>query len=212
MLKATIFKGLREDETKNLIKCLGAKQEKFNTTETIMSYNGHQDEVGILLSGTADLVTYDYDGNRMILERYRENTIFGQVFAAFSGTDEPNLVAAEDCVVLFFSYQKALTQCKKACQQHTRFLSNLFSLLTERLRAQANHIEALTKRSLRGKLLAYFEIQAQEHQSFSFTLPFSLYALADYLSVDRSAMQREMKKMRDEGLIASKGRKIELLQ
>jgi len=167
MLKATIFKGLSEDETKNMIKCLGAKQEKFNTTETIMSYNGHQDEVGILLSGTADLVTYDYNGNRMLLERYRENTIFGGVFAAFSDADEPSLVAAEDCVVLFFSYQKALTQCKKACEHHTRFLSNLFSLLTERLRAQANHIEALTKRSLRGKLTAYFEIQAQEHQSFS---------------------------------------------
>ncbi len=211
MLKSAIFKGFPEDEIKKIVISLGAKKEKFNTTETIMSYNRSKDLVGILLSGTADLVTYDYDGNRMILAQYGKDAIFGSIFAAYSGMDEPLLVADTPCSVLFFSYQKALTKCQMPCETHAQFMANLFSLLTERLRMQANHIEALTKRTLRGKLMAYFEIQAKEQQSFSFSLPFSLYALADYLSVDRSAMQREMKKMREEGLIASKGRKIQLL-
>ncbi len=211
MLKSAIFKGLQEDEAKKIIKFLGAKKGKFNTTETIMSYNENKDMVGILLSGTADLVTYDYDGNRAILEQYQKDAIFGRVFAAYAGSDEPALVATSNCVVLFFSYQKALSQRLATCENYVVFLANLFSLLTERLQVQANHIEALSKRSLRGKLLAYFEIQAKEQQSLSLTLPLSLYALADYLGIDRSAMQREMKKMREEGLIASKGRKIQLL-
>ena len=92
------------------------------------------------------------------------------------------------------------------------FSKNLISLLTKRLRAQAEHIESLSKRTIRGKLLSYFEMRVRETDALSFTLPFSLSALADFLSIDRSAMQRELKKMREEGILYSKGRKIEILK
>ena len=210
MLKSAVFNGLSESEAQKIMNCLGAKKEKFNITETIMSYNGNAEDIGIILSGTAELVTYDYDGNRMILEQYHKNSVFGQLFTPNSGIDEPAVIATETCEVLFFKYKNAISQCMNACVGHTAFLDNMLALLTEKLRAQANHIEVLSKRSLRGKLLAFFEIQAREKQSDSFTLPFSLYTLADYLSIDRSAMQREMKKMREEGIINSKGKKIEL--
>ena len=82
LLKSAIFKGFPEDEIKKIVNSLGAKKEKFNTTETIMSYNRSKDLVGILLSGTADLVTYDYDGNRMILAQYGKDAIFGSIFAS----------------------------------------------------------------------------------------------------------------------------------
>ena len=160
------------------------------------------------MSGTAELVTYDYDGNRMILERYDKNAVFGQLFSPLSGVDESALIAAEPCEVLFFNYKKVFSQCVNACASHTLFLDNLLTLLTKKLRDQAHHVEVLSKRSLRGKLLAYFEIQAREKRSDSFTLPFSLSTLAYYLCIDRSAMQREMKKMREEGIILAKGKKI----
>lgn len=210
MLKSAVFNDLSDSEAKKIMTCLGAKKEKFNITETIMSYNGNSEEIGIIISGSAELVTYDYDGNKMILERYDKNSIFGQLFAPFAGIDEPTVAAVENCEVLFFPYKKILSQCVNACESHTVFLDNMICLLTKKLRSQANHIEVLTKRSLRGKLMAFFEMQAREKQSDSFTLPFSLYTLADYLSIDRSAMQREMKKMREEGIIRSKGKKIEL--
>jgi CRP-like cAMP-binding protein len=210
VLKSAVFSGLSDSEAQKMMTCLGAKEEKFNITETIVSYNGNSEDIGVVLSGTAELVTYDYDGNRMILERYDKNSVFGQLFAPFSGIDEPAVIAAENCEVMFFKYRKVISQCVNACESHTIFLDNMLCLLTEKLRAQANHIEVLSKRSLRGKLMAFFEIQAREKQLSSFTLPFSLYTLADYLSIDRSAMQREMKKMREEGLIKSKGKKIEL--
>ncbi len=210
MLKSAVFNGLGVTEAQKIVKCLDAKKENFNITETIMSYNGNTEEIGIILSGAAELVTYDYDGNRMILERYDKDSVFGWLFAPGFGSDEPMVVAAEQCEVLFFKYKKVLSQCENVCEIHTVFLDNMFRRLTEKLRTQANHIEVLSKRSLRGKLMAFFEIQAREKQSNSFILPFSLCTLADYLSIDRSAMQREMKKMRDEGIIYSKGKKIEL--
>ena len=41
-----------------------------------------------------------------------------------------------------------------------------------------------------------------------FRLPFSLSVLADYIATDRSAMMRELKKMREEGLVSTDGREI----
>lgn len=210
MLKSAVFNDLSDSEAKKIMTCLGAKKEKFNITETIMSYNENTEEIGIIISGSAELVTYDYDGNKMILERYDKNSVFGQLFTPLSDIDEPTVAAVENCEVLFFQYKKIISQCVNACESHTVFLDNMLRLLTEKLRTQAKHIEVLTKRTLRDKLMAFFEICAREKQSCSFTLPFSLYTLADYLSIDRSAMQREMKKMREEGIIRSKGKKIEL--
>ena len=72
-------------------------------------------------------------------------------------------------------------------------------------------IEVLSKRTIREKLLTYFSILSSKDFSKSVTLPFSLTNLADYLSIDRSAMMRELKLLKDEGFIARNGNKIKLL-
>ena len=68
-------------------------------------------------------------------------------------------------------------------------------------------VETLLRRSIREKLLCYFSIQAA---GGTFTLPFTLSALADYISTDRSAMMRELRKLRNEGLVQVEGRQIAL--
>lgn len=72
-------------------------------------------------------------------------------------------------------------------------------------------IELLTKRSIRDKLLGYFSLLSTKNLSKTFSLPFSLTDLADYLSIDRSAMMREMKGLKEEGFIEKNGHKITLL-
>ena len=72
-------------------------------------------------------------------------------------------------------------------------------------------IELLTKRSIRDKLIGYFTLISSKNLNKSFTLHFSLTDLADYLSVDRSAMMREMKSLKEEGFIEKNGNRITLL-
>ena len=72
-------------------------------------------------------------------------------------------------------------------------------------------VELLTKRSIRDKLLGYFTLLSTRHFTKSFTLPFSLTDLADYLSIDRSAMMRELKLLKDDGFIDKNGNRITLL-
>jgi CRP-like cAMP-binding protein len=72
-------------------------------------------------------------------------------------------------------------------------------------------IELLTKKNIRDKLISYFNIQSSKNFSKTFSLPFSLTDLADYLSVDRSAMMRELSHLKEEGFIKKEGNKITLL-
>ncbi len=210
MLNSALFRGFNDVELKKFLKCADSKTKNCNKTETIMSFNGNEDYIYILLRGTAELVCYDYDGNRTILERYTKDSVFGEIFSPYSNSDEVFVVANTPCDVLILKYKKSITQCENNCVAHTRFLHNLFSLIAKKLSLQTHHIEVLSKRTIREKLLTYFEIQATENGTSSFTLPFSLSSLADYLSIDRSAMQREMKKLREEGIITSAGKKVEL--
>ena len=129
-----------------------------------------------------------------------------------TGNDEFLVSATSPCTVLSFRYRSAITQCEKTCRHHVKFLDNLFQLLSKKLSDRAQHIEVLSKRTIREKLLTYFEIQSAENGSFSFSLPMSLSALSDYLSIDRSAMQREIGRLNDEGLVKSKGKKIVLIR
>lgn len=212
MLKTPIFRGLETSDVQKIAKCLCIKKEKFNTNEIILSYGKGSSKTGIMVSGTADLVSDSYDGSHRILERYSENILFGELFEPFTGTESPMVVASSPCEVLLFEPSKLFTPCDDPCAFHDLFLQNIMQLFTEKIQIQSERIEVLSKRSLRNKLMTYFGMQAKKTGSPRFTLPFSLYALADYISVDRCAMQREMKKMREEGFIASHGKQIEILR
>jgi len=212
MQNSALFSGFDATDRQKMIKCLGVKFKKCNTNETIMSYNDKREYIYVLLHGTAELASYDYDGNKSILERFSKDSVFGELFFHSSGTDEVIVTALEECEVLLFKYNNAISQCAKACKFHAKFIDNLFMMISKKLIYQSQHIEVLSKRTIREKLLAFFEIQAKENGSFFFSLPFSLSSLADFLSVDRSAMQREIKRLNDEGLLVSKGRKITLIK
>lgn len=210
MQNSALFRGLTDSEYQKMLKNLGAKLKNCNTNETIMSYNENPDYLYVVLSGSAELASYDYDGNKSILERYSCDSVFGEKFFYSLSTDELVVSATSSCSVLYFKYTPAIFE--NVSKYHAKFLDNLFSMVAKKSYQQSQHIDVLSKRTIREKLTSYFEIQAQENLSFSFSLPMSLSALADYLSIDRSAMQRELKRLNDEGLIISKGKKITVIR
>ena len=80
-------------------------------------------------------------------------------------------------------------------------VKNLFFAISEKNRKLMAKIGYISNRTTRNKLLAYFSDEAKRHNSASFDIPFNRQQLADFLSVDRSAMSNELSKMRDEGLL-----------
>ncbi|MCI8514674.1 MAG: Crp/Fnr family transcriptional regulator [Lachnospiraceae bacterium] len=213
MTETPIFRGIPQKDLEKMLACFQAQSKKIPSGGTILTYTSHFEKMGILLSGEASLVRFDPDGNRTILEYLTEGDAFGEMFAiaARPEQDELSVIASRDSICLFIEYDHLIRRCPNACPHHSLLVSNTLLLMSKKAKNLSERIEILSRRTLREKLLTYFELQSARHQNRHFYLPFSLNNLADYLCVDRSAMLREMKKLRESGRIASKGREITLL-
>lgn len=191
--------------------CLRMQKKTFTKGQIITTYMEKRKQICILLSGKADLIRYDLKGNKDIIERFHSNDIFGEAFYPVNINNELFVLAAENCEVLLFLYDDIRIKCRNNCKFHTTLVSNLFELTLNRAINQNTRIEILSKRTIREKLLSYFSILSGKEFNKTITLPFSLTSLADYLSVDRSAMMRELKSLTSEGFISKQGNKIKLL-
>lgn len=191
--------------------CNKVQKKIFKKNEIITSYIEKRNQLCILMSGNADLVRYDLNGNRTIIEHFSKNDIFGEVFYAVTTNNELLVEAKKKCEVLFYKYDNIHNKCVTTCNFHQELAEDLPELVLNKVINLNTRVELLTKRSIRDKLIGYFTLLSSKNLSKSFTLPFSLTDLADYLSVDRSAMMRELKLLRDDEIIEKVGNKIKLI-
>ena len=191
--------------------CKLVQKKSFRKNETITTYIQKRNQVCIILSGEADLVRYDLNGNKSIIEHFSQNDIFGEAFYIVTTNNELSVEAKKSCEVLFFSYDNIHQKCTQNCKFHSILSENFSNLILNKVMDLNTRIEILSKRTIREKLRSYFNILSTRNLNKSFSLPFSLTDLADYLSVDRSAMMRELKSLKDEGFIDKTGNRITLL-
>ena len=88
---------------------------------------------------------------------------------------------------------------------------NLFHLSAKKAQMLALRINMISKKTVRQKLVSYFEYLEEKTGSRSFDTELSLSQLANYLCVDRTSLMRELRLMREEGIIQSSGRRITVL-
>ena len=191
--------------------CSKTIKKFFSKNEVITSYIRKRQQVCILLEGSADLVRYDLNGNRTIVEHFSPGDVFGEVFYTITVNNELVVEAREKSVVLFYIYDDISNKCRNNCKFHQELKDDLPELVLNKITDLNMRIELLSKRSIREKLLTYFNLQSSQKFSKSFTIPFTLTDLADYLCIDRSAMMREMKLLKEEGFIQKTGNQIKLL-
>ena len=191
--------------------CIKVQRKTFEKGSIITTYIEKRKQICILLSGKADLIRYDLNGNKDIIESFVETDIFGEAFYPVHTNHELFVLAMDKCEALLFLYDDIHEKCRSNCKFHTTLVSSLLELILKQAVHQNTRIEILSKRSIRDKLLTYFSILSSKNFSKNITLPISMTSLADYLSVDRSAMMRELKCLVDEGFISRDVNKIKLL-
>ena len=177
--------------------------KSIKKNDTITTYIKNRNQICTLKKGNADIIRYDKNGNKTIIESLKANDIFGEVFFPIKTNSELFVIAKTNCEVIFFSYNDIL-------KSDNTINTNLLDLFLNRTIKQNIRIELLTKRSIKEKLLSYFSFLSIEYNKKIFTLPLSYTDLADYLCVDRSAMMREIQHLQKENLIIKNGYNIEL--
>lgn len=208
MFVKSIFDGLENADIDKMLKCFDAKKMNFKKDRTIISNIINTKIIGVILNGNANMLRYDYNGNRTIIEKLGINSVFGEVFSRLNG--DVSVIATSDCEVLFIDYNRLIERCKKGCFCHNILINNLMQLLSYKVSSLNDRLEVLSKRTIRDKLLTYFELLVKDKPNRTFILPFTYTDLADYLSVDRSAMMREIKNLKEDSIIIVKKRQIVL--
>ncbi len=191
--------------------CKRAQIKKFIKGESITTYIEKRNQLCIVISGEVDLIRYDFNGDKTIIGHFVENDIFGEVFYPANTNNELFVVARKNSEILFYNYDSISTKCRRNCEFHKELTDSLSQLFLDQIISLNLRIELLTKKNTRGKILSYFQILSKKSLRRTFTLPYSYTDLADFLSVDRSAMMRELKELIDGGFIKKNGNKITLL-
>ncbi len=209
--KNALFQNVSPESIEKMIPCFDMKKRSFSEKDIIPTVEGSKEYICLLLDGAVSVSRISIDGSLDLLEYLEDTGVFGDAFAFSNQEDEFITVCEKDCSVLFIEKGQITKRCSNACQHHTQVVENMLQLMAGKVVHLTEKVDILSHRSIRGKLMSYFRIQSTKQGNLTFELPFSLLKLANYLCIDRSAMMREIKKMKDEEMIEMDGRMVTLL-
>lgn len=213
ILKNTqLFSGASDEDIEAMLGCLQAKLCTYKKGEYVLREGERVERLMMLVKGELHIQRDDYWGNRSIISMVGVGEMFGEAYAApESGPLMNDVLAVEDSAVIFLDIGKLLTVCPNGCKFHAMAVKNLFFAISEKNRKLVRKLGYMSRRTTREKLIAYLSEEAKRQNSSSFSIPFNRQQLADFLSVDRSAMSNELCKLRDEGLIEFEKNRFRLL-
>ncbi len=210
--KCSLFAHIADEDLIALLGCLGAKVESFDKKYTIIAEGMPAKYIGIMLSGTAQVILLDYNGNRSIVTGIERSETFCEAFACAEVSAIPvSIIANEACEVMLIDSHRLMHSCSNACGFHRQIIFNLMKDLARKNLVFHQRIEVTSQRSTRDKLMTYLTLQSKKTGSSRFDIPFDRQQLADYLEVDRSGLSTEISKLRGEGIIRCERNHFELL-
>lgn len=203
IIKSTqLFSGIGEEDIESMLSCLQARLCTYKKGEYVLRQGERSGNIMILVQGKLHIQRDDFWGNRSIINMIDAGEMFGESYAApDSGPMMNDVLVVEDSAVIFLDVKRIITVCPTACGFHSTVIQNLVFAISEKNRTLVRKLGYMSRRTTREKLIAYLSEEAERHNSSTFSIPFNRQQLADYLSVDRSAMSNELCKMRDDGLI-----------
>lgn len=199
--RCPLFDGIAPEHKTAMLGCLGARVIAYEKNEAIFMEGDPAFQVGVVLSGSAQIVKEDFYGNRSIVTSVMPSQLFGESFACADIESMPvSVIAAEKSEIMLIDCRKITATCSSACSFHSRMILNLLRVVAAKNLIFNQKLEIVSRRTTRDKLMAYLLDQAKRQDSAEFTIPFDRQALADYLGVERSALSAEISKLRAEGV------------
>ncbi len=210
MLQIDLFEKIEDNQVLELLKCTGIKTKHFKDGAIILKTGGKIDYLGIILSGNAVMQKTDILGKRNVIEKLKMNDIFGHNIVCCGKNISPvDVIVKNECEVLFLPFEKVVTPCEKLCKYHLQLIKNIMKMISKRNTILTDKIDILGQKTTREKILSLLETYNNGQKVF--TIPYSREEMAKFLCVDRSAMSRELCKMRDEGILKFSKNRFEIL-
>lgn len=210
--KSLIFNGLTNAELDKLLSDISSKPRTVPKGTAILTEGEITNKAYLIVSGEVIISRTDYWGNQSIIAKLTALDIFGETFAFIE--DMPvtvDVTASSQCTLISLERDKILSNVSDSAVKE-KLLKNLIYLFAQKNYYLSGKITVLSQRGIRKKLLSYLSQKASENGSSSFDIDFNRQQLADYLSVDRSALSSEISKLKEEGLIENHKKHFSLLE
>lgn len=197
-----LFTSMSDTGILSVLRCLKAQAVSFDKNEYILRRGDTVESIGLLLSGGANILQEDFWGNQNIVAHIQPGQIFAEAFACTPNAPlTVSVLAAAPCEILFLQIRNILQTCNSVCDFHSTVIRNLLSDLAAKNLRFNEKISHITQRTTRAKILSYLSAESLRWGVSSFSIPFNRQQLADYLSVDRSALSAELSKLQKEGIL-----------
>ncbi len=205
-----LFHNISPKNQEKLLYTLEAHTFTFPKNQRILSTINDENIIGFIIRGYIQIIRTDFNGNITLIEELEEEAVFGTMFSSLNNS-EYDLLTKEETKLVIIDYNRIIEEENKHISYYQQFIKNLLEIVSNKIREKNERIEILTKKSIRDKLLEYFKITAEKNGSKIIYLTSNYQGLANYLAIDRCAMSREIKNLREEGFIKTEKKKIILL-
>lgn len=204
LLKNTyMFNGINESEIEGMLKCLNARTMLYKKNEYILRNGETVNSIGMVLEGLALVEKEDIWGNRTIISEISPGSLYAESYACLSKLPaEISVIASDNTTVMLFDIRRILTTFSSSCGFHTKLIQNLLYTIAQKNVLLTKKMEYISKKTIKEKLLAYLSSEAMKAGSPTFNIPFNRQELADFLSVDRSALSSEISRLQKKGIIS----------
>ena len=210
--KSAIFKGMTEAEILSALKAMPATEKEYKRDAVILSAGTVPQSMGLVTHGSVTIETNDIWGNRTILSHVGAGGFFAETYALLDNEVMlVDVIANESCRILFFRIG-SLAELNTYNQTWVNKL--IFNML--QISAHKNLTLSLRSfhtapKSVRGRIMAYLNSVSLQKHSSEFNIPFDRQQMADYLNLDRTALSKELGKMRGDGIIDFRKNRFRLL-
>ena len=211
-MEIPLFQGLDREEINEVLQKFHGLIKHFPKSDYIYLAGDCVENLCVVLEGTVQMIKEDIWGEKSIIANLGAGSVFAENFLGQLGDrSSVSYFVASDSEVLMLPLGRTLFDSDTSSKASQRLMCNIVSILADNNTRLIEKTEILCKKTLRSKILAYLEQEARNHGCCSFTIPFNRTDLANYLDADRSALTRELARMKEEGLIDFTKNSFELL-
>lgn len=196
-----LFRGLSEHDVGELWRTGCMRSQSFEKNQTVFHSGDRICEVGIVQTGTVHIEMIDLWGNKSILSNIAPGQIFAETYAICREPLQVDVTTAAPCEILFLNLELLARSLSEPGGCRDAIMQNLFAICVQKNLVLSNRIFCTTPKTVRGRLLVYLSSESAKAECTSFTIPFDRQGLADYLNLDRSALSKELGRMKKEGIL-----------
>ncbi len=207
-----LFLDMNTLEINTALYILNARYQTFEKGEIILHAGGQTDCVCLVISGSVTIENNDMWGNRTILNIVDSDDFFAETYAILKDeTMMVDAVANEQCAIMFLRIGGLFGSGFEGQPWSNKLVRNLLMISANKNLILSGRSFHISPKTARGRIMAYLNSVSLKKHSKVFDIPFDRQQMADYLNLERTALSKELSRMKQEKIIDFKKNHFEIL-